>query len=288
MKNIIFVLSLLFLFSCKNDNPQSAALKSEFASENTEKVRLELPKTKKHIKQQVIQHLGYTTSYNEDLRIPNWVAYELTPDEARAHGQRDGEFQRDPVVKGASAISSDYSHSGYGRGHMAPAGDMKWNTKAMRESFYLSNVCPQKNSLNAGLWNDLEMGIRQMARKGNRMYIVCGPILGAAPRRIGKSKVAVPEKFFKVVLRWNGHSYSAIGYVFPNDYCKGAVNDYACSVDEIESLVGMDFFYSLSDNIEDEVEAKTVLHDWQWDLSSGKDGFRRQHQGSTYKQRRRR
>ena len=109
----------------------------------------EIPRLKNKQKEQVIKHEGYTVSYNSDYKIANWVAYELTSKEATSKkNERSNKFVSDPMVKGATATNEDYTRSGYDRGHMAPAGDMKWSAKAMRESFYLSNICPQKPGLN--------------------------------------------------------------------------------------------------------------------------------------------
>ena len=109
----------------------------------------ELPRCLGKVSQQIIRHEGYTVSYNSDYRVANWVAYELTSTEAKSKkNERSNKFVRDPQVKGASAENGDYTRTGYDRGHLAPAGDMKWSAKAMRESFYLSNITPQKPGLN--------------------------------------------------------------------------------------------------------------------------------------------
>ena len=80
---------------------------------------LEIPGKIKGCKEQIIKHAGYTVSYNSDLLIPNWVAYSLTADKANGTVKRSGDFIPDPLVKGATAVSSDYTGSGYDRGHMA-------------------------------------------------------------------------------------------------------------------------------------------------------------------------
>ena len=68
-------------------------------------------------------------------------------------------------MRSPQTSTGDYTKSGYDRGHMAPAADMKWNKQAMEESFYMSNICPQNPNLNRGDWNDLEEKSRQMAKK---------------------------------------------------------------------------------------------------------------------------
>ena len=244
---------------------KKAAADADAKATEGKKDLLEIPVSATGTKEQIIYHTGYTTSYNSEWCIPNWVAYELTRDEARAHQtEREGEFQADPQAKGRSVSSADYASSGYGRGHMAPAGDMKWSNKAMRESFYLSNVCPQKKALNAGLWNDLELGLRRIAKQNGNVWIVCGPIVSKNHRTIGRNRVAVPDKFFKVVCRKEKGKYIAIGYVFPNSDCKGSVPDYACSVDEVERLTGIDFFSLLPDNVEDAMERTYDASVWPY------------------------
>ena len=92
--------------------------------------------------EQIIRHSGYTVSYNKDLKIPNWVSYELTREETKGKEKRGNRFIADPLVTGPIATNADYTRSGYDKGHMAPAADMKWSPEAMKESFYFSNMCP--------------------------------------------------------------------------------------------------------------------------------------------------
>lgn len=103
------------------------------------------------------------------------------------------------MVKGASATNEDYTRSGYDRGHMAPAGDMKWSAKAMRESFYLSNICPQKPGLNRGIWKDLEEQARLWAKENGSLLIVTGPVITDDLKRLGKNRVGIPKTFYKVI-----------------------------------------------------------------------------------------
>jgi len=204
----------------------------------------------------VVYHTGYTASYNHKTLIPDWVAYELTAEEAQGDYQREGMFGQDPEMGGPQAWREDYAGSGWDKGHMAPAGDMKWGSVPMRESFYLTNICPQNHALNEGPWNDLEQKIRSLARRYGRVFVVCGPIVGENIHgTIGDSKVTVPDAFFKAILVPVDNGYEAVAFIMYNDSRRQPYRDCAVSVDHVESVTGMDLFPLLPDRIESEVEA---------------------------------
>lgn len=206
-------------------------------------------------------YTGYNVYFNSQYHIPNCVSYEITRMETTGEVPRCKNFEPDPNFK-ATAYPSDYIGSGYDRGHMAPAGDMKWSMEAMKESFYMSNICPQNKILNTGAWHKLEKRIREWANRDGSLIVVCGPILTPDMETIGKTKVAVPEKFFKVILAPNVKSPRAIGFIYKNDRCIGDMKDYAVSVDSVESLTGYDFFFNLPDEIENVIEAKCNFNEW--------------------------
>ena len=216
--------------------------------------RMEIPLMNKE-QGQVIQRTGYTLSYHTKHRTPQWVAWELTKEETRGNEERTNEFQPDPDVMGAKVVTYDYSHSGYDRGHMAPAGDMKWSKKAMQESFYMSNICPQDHNLNTEDWNDLENKSREWARRYGKVYIVCGPIYnGTRNEYIGDHRVKVPDAFFKVILINHDRKQAALGFYFENKAGERPLSEYLVSVDKLEDMTGLDFFSALPDEIENQLE----------------------------------
>lgn len=225
------------------------------------KDRLEFVVVPSNIREEIIEHTGYTVSHNSKWKIPNWVGYELTRREANGTNPRDDCFAPDPLVRGNKAQLSDYRNSGYDRGHMASAADMKWSKKVMRESFYLSNMCPQNSSLNRGDWNDLEEKVRVWARRDSAVIVVCGPIVSKRPEKIGNN-VAVPEAFFKVVLSPFRKNPQAIGFIMPNRAGNNPLSHYAMSIDEVEKRTGMDFFSALPDDVEDDIESNYNLKFW--------------------------
>lgn len=211
---------------------------------------------------QIIDYKGMTVSFNSKLHIPNWVAWELTGQETLGTVPRADRFQADPNAEGCPE-TYDYSYSGYDRGHMAPAGDMKWDVDAMAETFYLTNICPQAKSLNTGAWKRLEDKCRQWAVADSAIIIVCGPVLTDNIREyIGDTRVAVPKRFFKVILSPYTTPMRGIGFIMPNDKVAGGMQASAVTIDEVERVTGLDFFSSLPDDVEQAVESHCDFHYW--------------------------
>lgn len=219
--------------------------------------KLEIPVSTTPRNEIRLKRTGYTLSYNNAYKTPNWVAWELTRQETNGNEERKNRFIPDPDLPEPRAEHSDYTNSGYDRGHMAPAADMKWSKKAMEESFYMSNICPQNQKLNRDDWNDLEETCRGWARKYGTVYIACGPIYDReSPKRIGEHKIAVPDRFFKVVLIYNRKNPLAMGFLFENKAHHQKLENYLTTVDGIEQITGLDFFSKLPDSIENRIEAQ--------------------------------
>ena len=231
-------------------------------SSGTEDMEPGLPELVRERNSQVIRHTGYTVSYNAETKIPNWVAWTLTPERFEETVSRYDKFLPDPEVA-HPVTTEDYKRSGYDRGHLCPAGDNKWDREAMIESFYMTNICPQHHNLNRGDWNELEQKCRKWVKKDSCLYIVTGPIFyDRKPQTIGEHKVAVPDAFFKVILSLHKRP-KAIGFIYKNNEGNNPLDSYVNTVDEVERITGIDFFPALPDDIEKAVEASYNLKDWK-------------------------
>ena len=223
---------------------------------------------------EVIKHKYYTLSYSEEHEQAEWVAYKLTEENLRKPKvKRARKFNPDKSVKGISAYHKDYTHSGYTRGHMAPAGDMNFNTEAMRESFYMSNMSPQVKELNGGIWRELEETVRDWAYDNDELYIVSGPVLadGHIIKKIGRNKVSVPDMFYKIILDIKKPEQKAIAFLMPNERSERKIQEYAVSIDEVEELVGINFFADFLDpDVEAKLEAMNSTKKWKFDNSKYK------------------
>ena len=214
------------------------------------KLNLEIPVYTypgRYEKEIIINRTGYTLSYNLYYKNPNWVAWELTREETKGEADRYDKFMPDPDLPEPRVVHKDYTKSGYDRGHMAPAADMKWSKQAMIESFYMSNICPQVGNLNRGDWNDLEELCRNWADKYGRIYIACGPIFDSkSPKRIGGHKVAVPDRFFKVILIYNRKNPIAMGFIFKNIARSQDLDKYMVTVDSVERKQNRKYYSTIA------------------------------------------
>lgn len=283
-KIIIVACGLLVLMSCKNnstgteqlgndapsfyqasqENSQTGETASSAVTDKGKVTMMEIPAPQRDVPEQILKRKSYTVSYNKDTRCPNWVAWHLTKAHTYGRHQRQQEvFTEDMSVATPRATDNDYYNSRYDRGHMCPAGDNKWDATAMSQSFLFTNVCPQNHGLNKYEWNDVEMLCRDWAQKYGAIDIVCGPLYDktAEPKTIGKNKVRVPERFFKVVL-CRGDRPKAIGFIYHNIGKKQEMAGAVRTVDEVERLTGFDFFPALADDVEKRVEASANLKEW--------------------------
>ncbi len=159
---------------------------------------------------EVIKHTYYTLSYSEPHEQAEWVYYELTPSLINGNTSRTNNFRPDPKVSTGSAQLIDYKGSGYDRGHLCPAGDMKMNVTAMSESFFLSNMSPQEPSFNRGIWKNLEATVRSWAITEGKIYVVTGGVLTSNKGVIGVDRVVIPSiitRLYMMVQASNKRSF---------------------------------------------------------------------------------
>ena len=213
---------------------------------------------------QIVNRVGYALGFSRKYRQPLWVAYRITKDEAEAQkvSRRIASFYEDFEVVD-SATLSDYKGSGYDRGHLAPAGDMKFSAQAMRESFSLANMSPQVNSFNCGVWHRLEQAVRTFASHEHSVFVVTGPIFidDEKPKYIGNGRVRVPEFYYKVIFD-ETPPCKMIGFIIANKGSKKPLRYFAVTVDDVEDATGLNFFSDLAAEEEDKLESHMDVFDW--------------------------
>ncbi|MCB9186278.1 MAG: DNA/RNA non-specific endonuclease [Flavobacteriales bacterium] len=225
---------------------------------------------------EIVKHSALTLGYAEEHEQAAWVQHVVIPEVEFANVSRTNDFRPDSLVSTGSAVEQDYflkeilpdgemkyDGFGYDRGHLAPSADFRWSQKALSESYFYSNMSPQKPEFNRERWAELESWIRTYVIDFKEpVFVVTGPVLKDGLPKQGQDSVSIPAQFYKIVLDLTGDEHKAIAFLMPNDHCAYPVSGYVTSVDEIEKLTGLDFFSSLDDTEEAKLEAMNSIDGW--------------------------
>jgi len=205
---------------------------------------------------------GYIVGYSESRRDPLWSAYRVFHTDHPNHLPRPASFTTDDRTQ-ARVRESDFTRSGYDRGHMAPNEAIMedYGHDAQLETFYLSNICPQAPELNRHVWERLEADERKYADTVEELWVIDGPIFadlngGQTPRLA--SGIAVPSAFFKILIDEEGHPGGKpriFSVIMPQDV-KGTElpQEFLSTVTEIQKETHLDFFWKLDPATQAELE----------------------------------
>ena len=209
-----------------------------------------------------IDHTGFSLGYSNHHRQSLWACYELTSDQLNQpqHSRKD-KFAVDPLVKVNPVHPKEYSKTGFDRGHLAPAADLSYSKAALADSFYMSNMSPQRPDCNRKLWLKLEKQVRFWAKTKHRIWVVTGPLFCEPSPKMGKTDIPVPAAFYKVLFA-PGYPVEMIGFIVPNSGSDRPLQSFACPVDDVEKASGLDFFSDLADPVENQLESRVALRGW--------------------------
>lgn len=209
----------------------------------------------------LVRYDAFDVHFNSERGIANCALYELVNNELYGTAERMGEFMADPGVKGCP-VPEDYAGSGFDRGHLVPAGDLKWNGTAMRQSFMLTNVGPMHKALNEGGWAKLEEKVREWTARDSALLVFTGPVVSERDTTLAGGRVRVPSAYYKVIMAPCVRPMRVIAFIYPNGHSGGRLQQYAVSVDEVERLTGLDFFPTLPPEEQQRLESPVNLDAW--------------------------
>ncbi|MDT5261377.1 MAG: endonuclease mitochondrial, partial [Acidobacteriota bacterium] len=217
----------------------------------------------------------YAVSYNRDRGIPNWVSWHLDSTWLGSTPRQD-DFRNDTTLPAGwyQVQATDYSGSGFDRGHHCPSGDRTNSVASNSATFLMTNMMPQAPDNNQGPWANLESYCRTLVSSGNELYIITGGSgsggtgsNGGTTTTVASGHVAVPSQTWKVIIVLPSGtndvsrvttSTRTIAVIMPNAQGIRA-NDwksYRVSVDQVEALTGYDFFSNVSTSIQSVIEAR--------------------------------
>jgi endonuclease G len=214
---------------------------------------------------QIIDHKIFKIAYCDELYSPTLVAYPAIATNVRKSDPRPrgGRFFDDPGNK-PNITHDDYTNSGYDRGHLFPnyLASVCYGPDAQALTFFTSNITPQTPELNRGIWRELEGLVGFEWRHNYQLiHVITGPIFKSKPTPRIKNKIAIPDGYFKILLRGQSQQWEALAFIFPQNPQSSKLSDYLVSIDTIEKITGWDFFSELPDTEEytfETYKAKTL------------------------------
>ena len=229
----------------------------------------------------VLVNHGYVVGYSEDRRNPLWSAYrasEVKGDADPIRFERARFFYADNRT--ASAVGGQTYGDDFDRGHMTPNSAIasQYGPLAQLETFFMTNICPQKDDLNQGPWRRLELHVVAAAQEKDHVFVISGPIFGDDPEIVAlgpERDIQIPDAFYMILVDASFEfqfvpTIDLVAYRFPQDTAADAdISDrllFGVSVNQIEEATGLDFFPLFDELMTDWETREGEVADEHWDL----------------------
>lgn len=227
-------------------------------------IQMYLPTTSNEC-HEIIDYDFYSVSFCEKYHLSEWAIYVLSPELLSDSIKRTSNFTPDPNLKkrGIGTTLKDYYKSGFDRGHLVPAADMKYNRTSMSESFYLTNIVPQSPSFNRGANRIYENDFRQWGDKITSninpfIIVIVGwntndnftEFIHSSFDDDSVKKIPIPENYYRIFI--DPVELRSIAFYLPTGKYSNRKKpkdliSYAISIDSLETITGLDFFHKFSD-----------------------------------------
>ncbi|HEX8395622.1 MAG TPA: DNA/RNA non-specific endonuclease [Longimicrobium sp.] len=211
----------------------------------------------------------HSISYNCARGGPNWVSWNLNKTHFGDAARSTSFYSDGTLPTGCYRVTtSDYTNSGYSRGHMVRSEERTWSSDHNRQTFLMTNILPQYQDLNGGPWYKFEQYLQTQAQTYDKeIYIVAGGY-SYSGTLLGAGKVGIATRNYKIALLMpygqglaqatSTGSLQVIAVDMPNTtgIASNSWETYRTTVDAIESRTGTNFLPSLRDDIEAYWEAR--------------------------------
>lgn len=196
---------------------------------------------------------NYSFGWSQKDLVALWVAYPLCKFYTNGDAGRTNAWAYDPLLDELSAAPFSGYAEELARGHQLPSADRQCSVNANEQTFYGTNMTPQLNAHNEGIWSDLEQKVRNIANNSDTTYVVTGVVVEGSKRTTTDSdgkKITVPAAYFKALLRYSrsstlGQWNAAAFYLEHRAYSENISQKHSMSIDELEEITGIDFFANL-------------------------------------------
>ena len=221
---------------------------------------------------------NYSFYFSAAHYLSYWVAYPLNSSLMGGSGMRDKNFYFDPLLPNSMQADLTFSYRGnYDRGHQLPARDRSASVASNTQTFYATNMTPQRSQFNQKIWQRLEARVQSWASSINpstdTLYVVTGCTVKGSTQSTtdcaGK-KMTIPTAYYKAILRYtrsSGYSGCAIWLDHDTDPYRTVDERDMMSIAALEEKLGIDLFVNLPAKVGDakaaEIEAKApTVNTW--------------------------
>ena len=216
---------------------------------------------------------SFSMEYDKSKKHSRWIAFRFDNQTKQQNVSRSDEpFDADPAIGSQyQRVQADFGKQGYDRGHLCAPADRLYSREVNEQTFYYTNMSPQRNKFNTGIWLTLEGQVQSWGRSctsSDTLYVVKGgtidkedQIRGYISNDLSKP---IPKYYYMALLFKKGDSFKAIAFWMEHTDTPKSTKlvDYALSIDELEEKTGIDFFPSLNDNLENALEAAYSTKAW--------------------------
>ena len=217
---------------------------------------------------------NYFIEWDCEKRAQRWTAYQMYAGNAVKLVRRSGDdawHEDEQIPQKYRTTYADHYQNGYDRGHMIASADRLESREMNRQTFCYSNVHPQLNVLNAGVWMEMEEKLRRWNTDAFRdtLYVVKGGTIDNEAQILERTKagIIVPKYFYMAILCVKDGRYKAMAFWIEHRKSYSAddhkLRNHVFTIDQLETFTGIDFFCNLPDFIEDGVEGDVTLSDWK-------------------------
>jgi endonuclease G len=201
---------------------------------------------------QLLKKTAYQLCYNSHHKLTLWSHHLLNKKRMSGSTKRTNDYRSDPDIQGPIVAPGDYARTGFDRGHLVPAADMTENRKVMSETFFMSNMTPQRPGFNRGIWSSLERLVRKLVNNKGEAIIISVSLMNSHEPRLPKG-ISIPSRYAKILF-WPQHS-EMVAFLIPNFKQDGLrPSDFQVSVNTVERESGLDLFWQLDDALEEKLE----------------------------------
>ncbi len=213
-----------------------------------------------------LRNEAYMLGYSERRKNPLWVIYKVT-NKIQRYGKRPSFYADWRSI--ANVTTSDYTRTGYNRGHLAPNYIIasRYGKRAQQETFLMTNISPQKPKFNQKIWQRLEeVSANHFSKLFTTFWVVTGPIFAKQPKTLKGQGIDIPTAFYKIFItpKTDTKPAKSLAFIMPQTAkSKDSLIKYVTTIDEIEKQTGIDFFWQLDDKIEEKLEQQQGYKDWK-------------------------